>query len=104
MPETKEAKYKLYSACGSDTEDMRPMAKLLYSLGADLCKQAIYKDLLRTQDKKRAAGKLDAGEQRQSEDLRAVHTKLAEHNTPYLLEPNTCSRCAHLSIAPTPRP
>ena len=93
----KEAKYKLFEQCGTDTEEMRPMAKLLYALGADLCKQMIFKDLIRINEKKKSQNKLEDYEVNQLNDLVKVHSGLSGKNEPYALDSTTCSRCAFKS-------
>lgn len=90
----KRQKFKMLENLGNDTEDMRPMAGLLYSLGADLVKQHIFKDLLRVQTKKKAKNLLQTTEdQEQLESVKKTYDDLVDKNKRFSNSPEVCSRC-----------
>lgn len=94
----KDAKYKLFEKCGTDTEDMRPMAKMLYTLGADLCKQFIYKDLIRVQTKKKSQNRLNDMDVENLDKLKDVHETLLSKTKHYSVDSDVkCNDCSFKS-------
>ncbi|CAH1780149.1 unnamed protein product [Owenia fusiformis] len=89
---------------GDGSENLRPMSKILYGIGLDLCREVTFKELIGIQERKKRKGVLEETELEQLDRLKQGHDQLVDKNNMYKLkQTKKCIACdfktdVHLSL------
>ena len=82
------------------TPEMRPMANALVSVGLDLVREHVYKDLVRLQSKKKTSNQLSKREDEQLSRLKDAHDVVLKKNSTFAgNKVYKCKKCSYSTVS-----